>query len=555
MCCSFVLSVSAYIQNAETYVLLDNCRMPRAVYCLTKSTALVLLWLFLMRLFYLDPPATIGHVKSYWISPYYMLFYIIYPFFGLLADVKFGKLKVALFSAMFALLISVLRLVANVLIDLNINVQIFAIILYILSALSRSAIVCFQISMASLAIDQLIDASSLTLTSFIWCHFGLQQLGFLVKYIVLCSLQHTSVYALFAPEGIHIVSILAVVISCCVFLNRTTFMQLSTRNPLILIGHVLNYARKTKYPRHRSALTYWLDDYPPRIDLGKTKYGGPFTEEEVENVKTFFRLIPVMLITLLVYIPAEPLGRFYSSASNTTQSIGECLVSSSYFCQYVIAVIFVPIKIIVFSRFRYKMKCFSTLFRFIGFGILLSILGKAVLPIFDYLAKSSSNETECIFSDSTNITSSQTKYYFLVDYRILLIPKALSGLGATFIIPGSFELLVAQAPIEMRGIIVGLFFSVSGLYDEIGLLLILPFKAFPSLWPSCEFYFFLVNFVVMLVSLVGVVIVGKWYKLRQRDDPFNPYSTVENFYDKDFDRRDKYKYEALEHCSVVIHDT
>ena len=528
--------------------------MPRASYFLTKSTALVLLWLFLMRLFDIDPPMTVGHVKSYWISPYYMMFYIVYPTIGFLADVKFGKLKVALISAVFSLLISALRLVANILIDLDISIEVIGIIIYILSALNRSAIVCFEISIASLGIDQLINASSSTLTSFIWWHFGIQQLGFLVKYLVVCILQHTSVFALFVPEGVHIASVLAVVISCCVFLNLKTFMQLSIANPLKLIARVLNYARKTKYPQNRSALTYWLNDYPPRIDFGKTKYGGPFTEEEVENVKTFFRLIPVLLVTLLVYIPAEPLGRFHSTVNNTTQSIGECLISSSYFCHYVIAVIFVPTKLIIFSRFRYKMKCFSTLFRLIGFGILLSLSGKMIFPIFDYLARSSNETSGCLFSDSTqNITSTHTNIF--LDYHLLLIPKALSGLGAALILPSSFELLVAQAPIEMRGMIVGLFFSVSGLYDQIGWLLILPFKAFPSLWPSCEFYFFLLNFAVMLASLVGVMLVGKWYKLRQRDDPFSPYSVAENFYDKDFDRRDKYMhYGALEQCDM-IHDT
>ena len=37
------------------------------------------------------------------------------------------------------------------------------------------------------------------------------------------------------------------------------------------------------------------EDYPSRIDLGKSQYGGPFTVEEVEDVKTVFRLIPVVM--------------------------------------------------------------------------------------------------------------------------------------------------------------------------------------------------------------------------------------------------------------------
>ena len=37
--------------------------------------------------------------------------------------------------------------------------------------------------------------------------------------------------------------------------------------------------------------TYWENHTPPRIDLGKHKYGGPFTYEQVEDVKTFFMLL------------------------------------------------------------------------------------------------------------------------------------------------------------------------------------------------------------------------------------------------------------------------
>ena len=59
-----------------------------------------------------------------------------------------------------------------------------------------------------------------------------------------------------------------------------------------LIVRVLCYARKHKYPEIRSALTYWEEEAPSRIDLGKDKYGGPFTEEEVE---AFFRIIPIFI--------------------------------------------------------------------------------------------------------------------------------------------------------------------------------------------------------------------------------------------------------------------
>ena len=62
-----------------------------------------------------------------------------------------------------------------------------------------------------------------------------------------------------------------------------------------IICEVLKYSWKHKIPELRSALTYWENDIPSRIDLGKDKYGGPFTYEEVENVKSFFRLLLLIL--------------------------------------------------------------------------------------------------------------------------------------------------------------------------------------------------------------------------------------------------------------------
>ena len=66
-------------------------------------------------------------------------------------------------------------------------------------------------------------------------------------------------------------------------------------NPIKLIVKVLNYARKNKYPRNCSALTYWEENYPSRLDLGMDKYGGPFSEEQVENVKVVIQLTPLFI--------------------------------------------------------------------------------------------------------------------------------------------------------------------------------------------------------------------------------------------------------------------
>ena len=69
-------------------------------------------------------------------------------------------------------------------------------------------------------------------------------------------------------------------------------------SPWTLVYQVLKYAWQHKCPERRSAFTYWEEDIPPRIDLGKSKYGGPFTTEEVEDTKTFLSIL-LLLFPLL----------------------------------------------------------------------------------------------------------------------------------------------------------------------------------------------------------------------------------------------------------------
>ena len=66
-------------------------------------------------------------------------------------------------------------------------------------------------------------------------------------------------------------------------------------NHLTLIFKVLYFATKNKYPRNRNAYEYWDDRQNSRIDLAKAEYGGPFTAEQVQGVKAFFRIFSVLL--------------------------------------------------------------------------------------------------------------------------------------------------------------------------------------------------------------------------------------------------------------------
>ena len=66
-------------------------------------------------------------------------------------------------------------------------------------------------------------------------------------------------------------------------------------NPYKLVHGVVRFAIKHKHPIKRSAFTYCNDERPSRIDYGKQSYGGPFTTEQVEDVKSFLNITKVLI--------------------------------------------------------------------------------------------------------------------------------------------------------------------------------------------------------------------------------------------------------------------
>ena len=88
------------------------------------------------------------------------------------------------------------------------------------------------------------------------------------------------------------------VLCCSLFLLAPKWLIIEPNycpQSLKIIYQVLKFAAKHKAPLNRSALTYWEEDVPSRMDLGKSRYGGPFTTEQVEDVKSILRLFAMSL--------------------------------------------------------------------------------------------------------------------------------------------------------------------------------------------------------------------------------------------------------------------
>ena len=93
----------------------------------------------------------------------------------------------------------------------------------------------------------------------------------------------------------------------------------------------------------------------------------------------------------------------------------------------------------------------------------------------------------------------------------------------------------------MKGVLIGIFFAVKGLFQLIGVLgILLPF----SFWqysPRVGLVYFLVNIVISVIGVVAFIVTARRYQYRQRDEFCNIRQYIEDFYEKEVQHNHKFE--------------
>ena len=117
--------------------------------------------------------------------------------------------------------------------------------------------------------------------------------------------------------------------------------------------------------------------------------------------------------------------------------------------------------------------------------------------------------------------------------HFLIIQNFLVAVAYILIYGGVFEFICAQSPHSMKGVLIGAFFAVKGLFQLIGVLgILLPF----SFWqdsPRVGLVYFLLNIVISIVGVVAFIVTARRYQYRQRDEFCNERKYIEEVYEKD----------------------
>uniref|UniRef100_A0A1X7U2D4 Uncharacterized protein n=1 Tax=Amphimedon queenslandica TaxID=400682 RepID=A0A1X7U2D4_AMPQE len=321
-------------------------------------------------------------------------------------------------------------------------------------------------------IDQLVGVSADELNSVIYWHILSEPFVNLTFFATECFYVHKYFYwASFIASG---VSVSLVLVSHSFFKHKLENISL-IKNPIKLIVRVLCYARKHKYPENRSALTYWEEEAPSRLDLGKDKYGGPFTEEEVEDVKTVFRILPLFIGFVAIIFSND----YYWSADKSF-TLPTCLtVTDSQVCFY---------------------KYIPSMLTRMSVGIFLAFIVTVSKVIIFVIERSHPDINDFV----------------------------------------SLEFTVAQSPVHMRGVMVGLWYATSwGLGHLINIIVKFPFDC-ESQYICTSFYYYITKSVLVLIILIVFVILAKRYKYRVRENEVNIVQIADDHYQRYINQREQF---------------
>ena len=537
---TFYISLNLTIQSHIFDVLMNMRRFKN------KGAVLILVWALLAFTTY---TSAIIIIKLS-IIPLIVISTVSFPIVGSISDVCLGRYKTIHYS-LWILWLSLIAFNVFLIVKQYAAVE-SEVTQWIVECLIGG---CVAVSMCGVmantmqfGIDQLTDASSSDICSYIswyvWILASANNLTVITQYCF-CSSYSQAVGFLILP-----LLSTAVIISDLCF-NKWLVKEPAVRNPFKKIFQVLRYAIKNKYPRLRSAFTYWEDKPYSRIDLGKVKYGGPFTTEQVEDVKTFFRVLgitvvysPLAGLAFLMYGTYSHVQVFDYNRDSTLEkcndAIGSLYMSRCYetvLVQHLPAIaitVFVPILEFILHPMFVKCRYFSNLkiLNKLLLGILVLILIELSYIVEKVAIAFTSNEgnSTCFLYDRANGINNKQLWS---DYAKFMYQQPLFGIAIYVLLTSAAEIICAQSPYSMKGLLIGIFFVVLAFSMGLstGMLKVIQKYVLPD--RKCGIWLHTAMAGALIVTTLMHVITTKCYKLRRRDEILdNEQMFAENYLDK-----------------------
>ncbi len=520
----------------------------------SKPIALLLFWQFCASLTFNTFTSPLVYIKNssvgllVGITLVTGIVFLLSPVIGFIADIKLGQFKVLLYST-YAMLFSALLLALGSGLTFTIRSynSWYYTVVYGLS-LPGELIVCggyvaFQANILHFSTSQLRDAPTDCSVLYLHASFWSASASSIVALLVNIPGHQFDVYP---PDGevkfdalqssiaicIFGSSVLGLLVVICILHRKEGWFltDMIKSNPYRLIFKVLKFAWYHDKPIRRSAFTYWEEEKYTRLDCGKSKYGGPFTTSQVEDVKVMIQILKILLSTgpiflLQMAVMSSLLTRIHDrNYRGTLEQIKVWIIEYGMLSPF-LALLLIPIYLCLLRPFfsRY----IPNMFQRIGLAVFLSLVSLILYLLWDIFSyfKNDNPQLPCNKDNSTYLLNH--RYFSIPSTYTFVIHHILNVLCELLLYISVWEFICCQTPQDMKGMIFGLLYAIKGFYQFLGAALVLPFFApWSSQILSCHSAYYLLHLAVGCVSLIGYIRAVKTYKYRKRDEFCDIYQQI-----------------------------
>ena len=544
----------------------------------SKAARLILLWNFAVLLAY----NMFYNINNFGLQVGYLILVPILPFTfiavlapmaGLLTDIRFSRVKVVICNSyviivkiiiLFIIVASLLTFLYHYVHDRHVRITIVIVALSILFIMVIVYVV-FIINAIQFGMDQLHDSptedSILYIHWYVWIYYTCSLItqtnwnflfyeGYYIDYFDILKISGLSMISLTL-----ITILLLLTVSLCVVHYRKVwfFLEPAGVNPYKLVYRVVKFAYQHKVPLRRSAFTYCDEESPTRLDVGKYKFGGPFTTKQVEDVKAFLGILKVLVTigpAFLLQTVMQTLLPLFAKHGNTflnttaryevhLEGVARYILISNGLLSPLLVVICIPLYLCsIRPHITYYIP---GMLKRIQIALVVMVLSLICTFVMDVVVHVNSTEyyANCIFGDLTerdaskivaanNFPSSpplyQNVYFFTTQHVLSALADMLFDIAV-------LEFICSQSPYSMKGLLLGIFFSIRNFFQGIAVVSIIPFG---TVWKiqslSCGSGFYAMYIVIGLLEFVVFSCVSKRYKYRNVNEPSNEYRYAEEYY-------------------------
>ena len=485
-----------------------------------------------------------------------LLFLFISPLAGFIADVKFGRYKALLCSSY--LMVGSVSLILLMVIILTYAIHSYHFYLYLSLVFFALAIllylfgrIVFLANVLQFGTDQLRDAPTYHSVLFLYAYYWCDSLS---RFLMLSTnipgheiiiIPHEKLLSFDKLKVIiYIIVLLSSAVSSIVILfiikrKKHWFLTESIMgNPYKLVYQITNFAIRHNKPIRRSAFTFCENHRISRLDFAKIRYGGPFTTEQVEDVKVLFNMLKIFLAICPIFFLD------FSAISSVMYHIRRDLkdyevhVSVELFLlehgtlSPLLSVFYIPLYLLVLKPLLNRY--FPNMFKRMGLSVILLIALFTCYLVYDLTANSSIEYIgDSYLICKGNITDAAVNKDFHSTNRklVFILENTLSSIFHTLLYIAIWEFICCQSPQHMKGLLFGLFYALKAFVQFLAAISkIVLLHNWKRQLIDCESGYYLVNIMTGLITLTVFSFTARRYQYRKRDDICNVYQYAEDYY-------------------------